>query len=427
MADSYIQVDVDGDGKKMQTVENTVSGQSVHAEAVLLVDENGDPISTLPVTGALTDAQLRATAVAVSGTFYQATQPVSAASLPLPALASTSTKQSDGTQKTQLVDGSGNVIAATSNALHVNVQNASLTVASHAVTNAGTFAVQAAQSGTWTVQPGNTANTTAWKVDASSVAVPVTDNSGSLTVDGPLTDTELRATAVPISVAVIPSHAVTNAGTFAVQAACTNAGTFAVQAAATEADGANVTLGAKADAKSTATDTTPITAMSALKQVSASTQATVTALGSPFQAGGSIGNTSFTATQGTATNLKVEAAIAAAQTLATVTTVGTVTTITNTVPTQAVRSGTATTSQVSDTASNATLLALNANRLGASISNDSSAILYVKCGTTASTTDYTTKLFRDDYWEVPANYTGRIDGIWAADPNDGAARVTEFT
>lgn len=51
------------------------------------------------------------------------------------------------------------------------------------VTNAGTFAVQAAQSGTWTVQPGNTANTTAWKVDASSVAVPVTDNAGSLTVD----------------------------------------------------------------------------------------------------------------------------------------------------------------------------------------------------------------------------------------------------
>jgi hypothetical protein len=37
------------------------------------------------------------------------------------------------------------------------------------------------------VQPGNTANTTAWKVDASSVAVPVTDNSGSLTVDGTVT------------------------------------------------------------------------------------------------------------------------------------------------------------------------------------------------------------------------------------------------
>lgn len=41
------------------------------------------------------------------------------------------------------------------------------------VDNAGTFAVQAAQSGTWTVQPGNTANTTAWKVDGSAVTQPV--------------------------------------------------------------------------------------------------------------------------------------------------------------------------------------------------------------------------------------------------------------
>lgn len=38
-------------------------------------------------------------------------------------------------------------------------------------------------------------------------------------------------------------------------------------------DGANVTLGAKADAKSTATDTTAITVMSVLKQISASVQA----------------------------------------------------------------------------------------------------------------------------------------------------------
>lgn len=50
--------------------------------------------------------------------------------------------------------------------------------------------VTATQSGTWTVQPGNTANTTAWKVDASSVAVPVTDNSGSLTVDGTVAATQ---------------------------------------------------------------------------------------------------------------------------------------------------------------------------------------------------------------------------------------------
>ncbi|MGE0463257.1 MAG: beta strand repeat-containing protein [Vicinamibacterales bacterium] len=36
-----------------------------------------------------------------------------------------------------------------------------------AVTNAGTFATQAAQSGTWTVQPGNTANTTPWLTSIS--------------------------------------------------------------------------------------------------------------------------------------------------------------------------------------------------------------------------------------------------------------------
>lgn len=40
-----------------------------------------------------------------------------------------------------------------------------------------------------------------------------------LPVSGPLTDTELRASAVPVSLASVPSHAVTNAGTFAVQAA----------------------------------------------------------------------------------------------------------------------------------------------------------------------------------------------------------------
>lgn len=43
--------------------------------------------------------------------------------------------------------------------------------------NAGSLTVDgtlgATQSGTWTVQPGNTANTTAWKVDGSAVTQPV--------------------------------------------------------------------------------------------------------------------------------------------------------------------------------------------------------------------------------------------------------------
>jgi hypothetical protein len=41
--------------------------------------------------------------------------------------------------------------------------------------------------------------------------------SGTVTASGPLTDTQLRASAVPVSLASAPSTAVTNAGTFAVQ------------------------------------------------------------------------------------------------------------------------------------------------------------------------------------------------------------------
>lgn len=41
-------------------------------------------------------------------------------------------------------------------------------------------AVTATQTGTWTVQPGNTANTTAWKVDGSAVTQPI---SGTVTIN----------------------------------------------------------------------------------------------------------------------------------------------------------------------------------------------------------------------------------------------------
>ena len=88
---------------------------------------------------------------------------------------------------------------------------------------------------------------------------------------------------------------------------------------------------------------------------------------------------------------------------------------------------TATVTSVADTATSAQLLASNGNRYGATIFNDSSATLYVKLGTTASATDYTVKVVQNSYYEVPFRYTGRIDGIWASDPGDGAARITEFT
>lgn len=89
------------------------------------------------------------------------------------------------------------------------------------------------------------------------------------------------------------------------------------------------------------------------------------------------------------------------------------------------RPATATLSNVSGSASSVTLLASNANRLGGMIWNDSSAILYVKFGTTASTTSCTVKMIADAYFEIPFWYTGRIDGIWAS--ATGNARITELT
>ena len=74
------------------------------------VDVSGSSVSvsnfpaTQPVSGPLTDAQLRATAVPVSGTFFQATQPVSAASLPLPAGAATEVTLGDIKTSVQLID-----------------------------------------------------------------------------------------------------------------------------------------------------------------------------------------------------------------------------------------------------------------------------------------------------------------------------------
>lgn len=60
----------------------------------------------------LTDTQLRAAAVPVSGTFWQATQPVSAAALPLPSGASTSALQTTGNTSLASIDGKTPALAS---------------------------------------------------------------------------------------------------------------------------------------------------------------------------------------------------------------------------------------------------------------------------------------------------------------------------
>jgi hypothetical protein len=83
-----------------------------------------------------------------------------------------------------------------------------------------------------------------------------------------------------------------------------------------------------------------------------------------------------------------------------------------------------TVSTVAASASSVTLLSSTSLRLGATIYNDSTAVLYIKLGTTASSSSFTIKLQPDGYYEVPFGYTGRIDGIWAS--ATGNARISEM-
>lgn len=91
-----------------------------------------------------------------------------------------------------------------------------------------------------------------------------------------------------------------------------------------------------------------------------------------------------------------------------------------------IRSGNATVTKVASSASNVTLLSANIARLGAYIYNDSTAVLYIKCGATAVIADsFTFQVASEAGVEIPAGYTGLISGIWAS--ANGAAMVTEFT
>lgn len=89
------------------------------------------------------------------------------------------------------------------------------------------------------------------------------------------------------------------------------------------------------------------------------------------------------------------------------------------------KAATSSQSSVAGSATSVTVLAASSARRGAIINNDSTAILYLKLGATASTTSYTYKMYPDDCVEIPFGYTGIIDGIWAS--ATGNARITELS
>lgn len=179
------------------------------------------------------------------------TQPISAASLPLPTGAST--------------------------AAGLTTINSTLGSPFQAGGSIANTAFASTQSGVWTVQPGNTANTTAWKVDGSAVTQPISIATAPVLVAGsaiigkvgidqttPGTTNGVQINAAIPAGANVIGHVIADSGS-------TTAVTGNV--ATTVADGANVTIGGKADAKNAATDATAISIMSVLKQISASVQA----------------------------------------------------------------------------------------------------------------------------------------------------------
>ena len=93
--------------------------------------------------------------------------------------------------------------------------------------------------------------------------------------------------------------------------------------------------------------------------------------------------------------------------------------------TRPVRASTTAVTSVAASATSATLLAANTARKGATVYNDSTVTLYLKLGATASTTSHTLQMIKNSYYEVPFNYTGIIDAVWAS--ATGSARISELT
>lgn len=84
-----------------------------------------------------------------------------------------------------------------------------------------------------------------------------------------------------------------------------------------------------------------------------------------------------------------------------------------------------TVTSVASSATTVTLVQPNASRNRLFIHNASTALLYVKLGAVASTSDFTWVIAANGgQMEVPADYKGRIDGIWAS--ANGAAKITEI-
>lgn len=89
------------------------------------------------------------------------------------------------------------------------------------------------------------------------------------------------------------------------------------------------------------------------------------------------------------------------------------------------QSTTAVTANVASSATNVAVFAAASNTKARTVYNDSTAVLYLKFGATASASSYTVQIAAQGYYEFPQPvYAGQVDGIWAS--ANGNARVTSW-
>lgn len=86
---------------------------------------------------------------------------------------------------------------------------------------------------------------------------------------------------------------------------------------------------------------------------------------------------------------------------------------------------TATLANVVSSGTNVTLFAGAGGANGRAVFNDSTQVLYLKFGVTASATSYTVQIGAGAYYEFPQPvYAGQVDGLWAS--ANGNARTTQW-
>lgn len=220
---SVIATDDAGASGHVQIVKLAQSADG--SASAITADANG-----LEVQGAGTAGTPAGGVVSVQGVASGTALPVSASSLPLPSGASTLSEQQSQTTHLATIAGDTTDIETAVELLDDTVATTGSAIPTKGLAVSGTDGTNARvlktnTSGELQVDVLSVAGTVAVTQSGTWDEVGINDSGNSITVDAPvgtpvfvrLSDGSAAISTIPVSLASVPSHAVTNAGTFAVQ------------------------------------------------------------------------------------------------------------------------------------------------------------------------------------------------------------------